>query len=95
MKKNDAEAKNRVKQVRHVVLGKDAFRMIEQPHVGKMKEIIFWFLQCHASATNPYSLVRRWHIFHCSTPIYSIGSRRGARRKGKIARACFAHFDRR
>ena len=42
--KNDTEVRNRVKCMRHVVLGKDVFRMIEQPHVGKMKDSNFWFL---------------------------------------------------
>lgn len=36
--KNDSEVINRVKHMRHVMVGKDAFCMIEQPHVGKIKD---------------------------------------------------------
>ena len=51
--KNDTEVRNRVKYIRHVMLGKDVFRMIEQPHVGKMKDSNFWFLQFNMSTVNP------------------------------------------
>ena len=37
----------------HVLLGEDAFRMIEQPHVDKMKDISFSFLQFNTIAANP------------------------------------------
>ena len=41
--KNDTEATNRAKCVRHDVLGEDLFRMIDQYHAGKMKDNIFYF----------------------------------------------------
>ena len=51
--KNDCEVMNRVKHMRHVMVGKDAFRMIEQPHVGKIKDSDSWFLQFNMTAVNP------------------------------------------
>ena len=37
--------KKELKHMRHVMLGEDVFRMIDQPHVGKTKDINVWLMQ--------------------------------------------------
>ena len=50
---SDTQDMSRAKHARCQSLGKDAFRLMEEPHAGKMKDSKFWFLQLSMVAPNP------------------------------------------